>query len=120
MNSHQVIFMLTTIVVFLTRTNLSEAGNGFVANFRREASGCRNKQCPIGHKCIETGDDIDCVCDHQCSKTKNTGPICADGETYENLCHLQMKICQEQRNILVHYYGECKSKLWVSEIFFQR
>jgi Kazal-type serine protease inhibitor domain. len=113
MNSQQIILILTTAIILIASINLTEASNGFVANFRREASVCRNKRCPVGHKCIEVGGDVDCICDHQCSQTKSTGPICADGVTYKNLCHLQMKICQEQRIILVQHYGECKSKLCV-------
>lgn len=81
----------------------------FVSTFRSEPHVCRFKVCPVGHRCVASpGQEfVDCVCDHRCSQTKETGPVCAEGRTYANLCQLRMKICQERRNILVSNYGEC-------------
>ncbi|XP_066918954.1 uncharacterized protein [Clytia hemisphaerica] len=95
-------------ILLINLMTLHLASTVFVSTFRSKPDACRSMVCPIGHKCVSSGEVADCVCDHQCSQTKDTGPVCADGKTYKNLCQLNMKVCQEQRNILVQHYGKCR------------
>lgn len=99
--------VILALYVIINMATIQLVSGVFVSSFRSGPHVCKYKSCPVGHRCVASGGFADCVCDHQCSQTKETGPVCAEGRTYKNLCQLRRKICQERRNILVEQYGKC-------------
>ena len=111
--------VILALYVIINMATIQLVSGVFVSSFRSGPHVCRYKACPVGHRCVASGSFADCVCDDQCSQTKETGPVCAEGRTYDNLCQLRRQICQERRNILVEEYGKC-SKLKSAVLFYKR
>ena len=74
-------------------------------------SPCDHHVCPVGHICVAFRGNPLCVCNHYCSKSSTTGPLCAwNGRTFESLCELRTEECKTGKYITVHHYGPCKDR----------
>lgn len=72
---------------------------------------CSSVTCEQGKACRLVEGLPVCVCKPRCDKTvKARGALCGtDGRKYRNYCALQRYNCATERQILVEYFGKCRS-----------
>ena len=71
-------------------------------------SPCYGHVCSIGLACQVVNNQPQCKCNHNCDKSRLTGPVCTtNGHTYQNLCELKKDECIKGKYILIEHYGNC-------------